>query len=846
MEFLKPSLVKQRILFGFGLIIFIFMLIGGVVSYEVQSLNQLTLKIYNHPLTVSNAALRASMGVAKMHRSMKDVVLADKHLPIEKAISHVNDEEKRVYHELDIVKKRILGPEGQALIKETLNLFQAWLPIRQEIIDLVRNGNKEKAAFITKEKGAKHVLMLEDKMTELNSYAQAKADSFIAMSRKVHNRSIFLTNMAVLVGVILSTVIAFLTTRQVMEAFASKKNAEKRLEEIFSHMKSGGGVYKAVNDGEDFIILAHKRTADLKEEPDSGDDLIGRSFLDVFPAGRRYGLFDALKRVWKTGTSENYPMTIYDGDEITAWRSNYVFRLSTGEVVAIYDDITQSKQMEKDLLENEYLFRSIFDTSPSPINLNRLDDGRFIMVNQKFLELTGYEENEVINRTAVDINIWVNLGRRQEFFERLINNWKVDDFEAEFRCKDGRIINAVISGKLLSYGNEPHLLAVTRDITQLKQTQQDLLDAHTQLEKRYVSSTEKLKESEIKYASLVDNMLTGVHIIVDEKIVFVNRKFAKIFGYSNKEELLGMNITEFIYPDDLRNYETLYRENVDEESGYEVRGIKKNGDIVYLLGRNTPVEFNGKQASLGIFSNITTLKEAEKMQHKTEEELRILSAQLLSAEERERKRIASDIHDSIGQSLSAIKFSVENALVSIDAHSVAAAQKALEKVVPLSQQSIDEVRRIIMDLRPSTLDDLGLVATISWFCREFEAVFTHMSVVREIRVKEDDIPEMLKTVIYRIVQEALNNAAKYSEANSIFLGLIKTAGNLELKIEDKGIGFNSEILAVREHDRRGLGLASMKERTYLSGGTIKILSAPGSGTMIHIVWPLANFNACKA
>ena len=836
MKFLEPSPIKKRIAFGFGLIIIIFILIGVVASYEVKSLSRLTFIIYNHPLTVSNAALQANVGVVKMHRSMQDVVLAEEHQQIEKALSKVNDEAKRVYHELDIVKKRILGPEGQALINETLTLFDAWLPIREEVIDLVRKGDKEEAALITNEKEAEHVLLLENKMTELNFYARKKADSFITATQKVHNRSILFTNMAVLVGIILSSAIAFLTTRQIMETFSRKKEAEKLLEEIFSNMKSGGGIYRAVNNGEDFIILAHKKPADQIELQNPGQKLAGKHFLDVFPAARQYGLFDALRRVWKTGIPENFPVTIYDGDTITAWRSNYVFRLSTGEVASIYEDNTSSKQLEKALLENEYLFRSIFNTSPCSINMNRLDDGKFVMINQKFLELTGYEKDEIIDKTAIDINIWKDIEKRQEFFAQLVDKWQVNDFEADFRRKDGRIITAMVSGKLLSYRNEPHLLAVTRDITQLKQIQHDLIAAHAQLEKKYTVSTEKLKESEIKYSSLVDTMLTGVHMIVEGRIVFVNRKFAKMFGY-RKDELLGMNITELIHPDDQEGYIRIYRTNFDEEAGYEVRGIMKNGDTICLFGRNTPIDFNGLGASLGIFSNITSLKEAEKQRRKSEEELRSLSAQLLSAEERERKRIARDIHDSIGQSLSAIKFSVENALVAIDAHSVETAQEALKKIIPISQQSIDEVRRIIMDLRPSTLDDLGLVATISWFCREFENVFGHIRVERFIKVKENDIPETLKTVIYRIVQEALNNAAKYSGADTIFLRIVKPAGDLELHIEDQGIGFNMDLLAERDRQRRGMGLSSMKERVYLSGGAIKILSAPGSGTQINIVWP---------
>ena len=144
-----------------------------------------------------------------------------------------------------------------------------------------------------------------------------------------------------------------------------------------------------------------------------------------------------------------------------------------------------------------------------------------------------------------------------------------------------------------------------------------------------------------------------------------------------------------------------------------------------------------------------------------------------------------------------------------------------------------------MDLRPSMLDDLGLIATISWFCREFESVYTNVTVEKDIDAQEDDIPPSLKIVIYRIMQEALNNAAKYSQNDSIKVHLKKSTGSLELAIEDKGIGFDIKTVRSRISNRTGIGLSSMKERAQLSGGTFTIQSSPEAGTRIHVIWPLA-------
>ncbi|MDW7773919.1 MAG: PAS domain S-box protein [Desulfobulbaceae bacterium] len=637
-------------------------------------------------------------------------------------------------------------------------------------------------------------------------------------------------------GVFFTGIVRDISQRKKMEEDA--RTSERRLREIFKLMKGGRGVYRAVDDGKDFVVLEYHRSPEQQDLPEPEHSLVGKRLLEIFPASKEYGLYEVFKRVWKTGKSEYHPVVIYDGEEIKGWRTNYVYRLSTGEIIALFEDITERKRMEKSLLESENLFRSIFDTSPDPINITRLKDGNFILVNQKFLELTGFKRHEVIGRNAGQLNIWRDPKRREQFYAQLLEKWQVNEFDSEFRRKDGRILSAIISAKLLSYKNEPHILSVSRNITELKKAQQELLEAHEKLEKRYVASSEKLKESEVKYSSLVEALLTGVYMCEDGKVIFVNRQFVEMFGY-RKDELLGMNFSDLFHPEDLENGLicgiTPSGETI--EGGYEIRGIRKNGDVMYLLGRNTAVEFNGRRAILGNIADITRRKEVEKIRLKTEEELRDLSAKLISAEEIGRKRIARDIHDSIGQALSAIKFCVESSLLSIADRSFDTAERSLQKIVPLTQHSIDEVRRIIMDLRPSMLDDLGLVATISWFCREFESIFTNIRIEKDIPVEEKDIPVSLKTVIYRIIQEALNNAAKHSKTDKIFLRLAGTGENLELLIEDRGIGFDVEEVAVKEGSEKGMGLAGMRERAHLSGGTFTILSAPGNGTRIHILWP---------
>jgi signal transduction histidine kinase len=136
------------------------------------------------------------------------------------------------------------------------------------------------------------------------------------------------------------------------------------------------------------------------------------------------------------------------------------------------------------------------------------------------------------------------------------------------------------------------------------------------------------------------------------------------------------------------------------------------------------------------------------------------------------------------------------------------------------------------DLRPSVLDDLGIVPAMNWFCREYQKTYSHICVEKQIDVSENDVNDSLKTAIFRVSQEAMNNVAKHSKATAVDLGLRKENGEIELTIRDNGQGFNPETT------RKGLGLSTMRERVELSGGTFDLQSAIGKGTLIHVSWPL--------
>jgi PAS domain S-box-containing protein len=359
------------------------------------------------------------------------------------------------------------------------------------------------------------------------------------------------------------------------------------------------------------------------------------------------------------------------------------------------------------------------------------------------------------------------------------------------------------------------------------------------------------------------------------EVVFWNPEAEKIFGYM-AEEMVGQAIVR-IMPEPFREAHQKGMERVIQSGEAnligrttELIGLRKGGEEFPLelslsnwktkegsfftgilrditvrkrmekdlrqAREDLEMRVQERTANLGqavkvLRAEINDRKRAEKALRESETELRRLSAELISAQEKERRKIARDLHDGIGQILSAAKFSLERQL-DLNEKGQAPSRQALQPVIEQVQSSIEEVRRISSDLWPSILDDLGLLMAVNWFCRNFQGIYAAIQVEKEIRIQENEIPRSLKIVIYRVLQEAMNNVAKYSQTQTVQLFLQKADGRIDLRVKDLGLGFDLE------NATKGLGLASMKERTELAGGTFQISSTRGEGTVVHASWPV--------
>lgn len=240
------------------------------------------------------------------------------------------------------------------------------------------------------------------------------------------------------------------------------------------------------------------------------------------------------------------------------------------------------------------------------------------------------------------------------------------------------------------------------------------------------------------------------------------------------------------------------------------------------------------QAATSALSNVLlrrTLEDSKKR-------LQNLSAQLFRSGEEDRKQFAREIHDDLGQPLVAIKVGLDNALYDLDDNAPSGLRRWLVTAAGLAKSMVDRVRMMQDAMYPAALQDFGPLVALDAFINTYKQIYPGLDVNKVILIRDSDIPESLGTILFRIVQEALYNAAKHSNCDSVSVALEKRDHRLRLAIRDDGKGFDLSATSPKPNTLSGLGLPSMRERTEISGGSFSIHSSPGKGTFIQIEWPL--------
>jgi signal transduction histidine kinase len=215
---------------------------------------------------------------------------------------------------------------------------------------------------------------------------------------------------------------------------------------------------------------------------------------------------------------------------------------------------------------------------------------------------------------------------------------------------------------------------------------------------------------------------------------------------------------------------------------------------------------------------------------------RSLSRQLIKAQEKERKRIASELHDGIAQSIGAVKYRIEGAVASLERRYPDLDLSALDGAVDEIKGLVEEVRRISSNLSPSMLEDFGIHVALEWLCKEFKAQNRGVEVECSVRIDEGDTPELVKVAIYRVAQEALQNIAKHASATQVAATLELADDSVKLLISDNGMGFDQQESRTGYDGKSGLGLRSMQERVEATGGQFELKSVPQKGVEVTALW----------
>jgi PAS domain S-box-containing protein len=517
-------------------------------------------------------------------------------------------------------------------------------------------------------------------------------------------------------------------------------------------------------------------------------------------------------------------------------------------IVGISRDITERKQAEEALLLSRFCIDNagigIYQTSP---------EGTIFSVNDFACKSLGYSADELCALSVFDIDPVITMGKMLEIKKTLEASGAVTH-ETLHRRKDGTTFPVEITANTVIYRGKEYVFSFVKDITERKQAEDALRESEARLKMamdmarlvkwEYTVKTGMFTFDDQFYAlygtssereggaSMPAEVYARRFLPPEESTVVVSGIEAVLTNSNNQLEhwIIGLDGLEhrIIRSDGEERFIVVRAEAVRDQTGsiVKIRGV--NQDITERKLMEEELRKSRDELDLRVKERTAELEKAN-------EQLRSVPCRLIAVQEEERKRLASELHDSIAQTLALLKLYVVNALDMRDSGNSQEALKILDQFVPILQRSIEETRAICTGLRPRTLEQMGIIATLKWHCREFSRLYPMHHVELAIDIKEDAIPESLKIVLFRITQEALNNVAKHSQAQWIDVSLLRNRAGIELTIADNGIGMDLDTI-FQTKGTNSLGLVGMKERAELVGGAFFIKSEPAKGTTVRARW----------
>lgn len=577
----------------------------------------------------------------------------------------------------------------------------------------------------------------------------------------------------------------------------------------------------------------------------------------------------ALKQAVKDGSdvhNREYEITNIDGKKVPIICSTSVFRDDSGRIIGgieIFKDITELKRLQEEIVRREKKYRRIFEGSHDMIYTSNLN-GKILDVNQAGVEMLGFRNKEEMLGIASVRRLYRHVQDRDKFLNLINKEGAVKDFEVEFKRKDDAPIHVLISSR--RYENpatgDIEYEGIIKDITRRKRTEEDLKQRNLEL------SILNSVAVALNHSSDLNHILK---VTLRNVLKVLRLKRGAIFLIDREKKKAGLTVEQGLHvraPDDSDRIlfkDALLKKHLLEEEvqltpkptfpsfqvSYRAKGsqaapwlscylITFKGRGVGFFGLDIPsarmlssheVHLLGSLGNfLGEAIENTQLVEMVRLHR---QELRGLTEKLFQSQEEERRRIARELHDEAGQSLTAVKLALDR----LEEKCTSKKEGLNEEIGEIRRMIVrtsSEIKRLSYRLHPTLLSDLGLEPALNLY---FKEVANHSGLDIDFHMVGFDhrLDVETETVFYRFSQEALTNTLKHANAENFRLSIIKSYPMIIFLAEDDGVGFDGKI---RGNDKRSLGLIGMRERASLLDGMFQVRSTPGEGTRIRIEIPL--------
>ena len=489
-------------------------------------------------------------------------------------------------------------------------------------------------------------------------------------------------------------------------------------------------------------------------------------------------------------------------------------------------EIEERKRAEEELKRTKEYLENVISNSVDAIGIvDRA--GRFLLWNRRAEEIYGYSFDELAGKTAFEL--YSDPSELKKMLAQLRQEGVVREFEIGMKKKDGATVPMDISISLLKDegGRTIGSVCVARDLSGRKQAEMELKRAQEELSLYSKELERKVKQRTREITGILKYTPAVVYIKdKDGGYRLVNSRFEELFRITHEEikgktdyDIFPQEVADQFRMSDLQVLKERRPRQVEESIPQE------DGVHTYLLVKFPIYDDQGVANGLcGIATDITELKKAQ-------DQLRRLSGSIMARQEKERTAIARELHDELGQVLTALRMDAVWLAENLKGKDAKAGDRAL-KMRELIDTTIDEVRGLATRLRPGVLDHLGLIDALEWYAAEFRKRTGIACIFKPSNVTRVD--DFVATAAYRIAQEALTNVARHSFATQARITLKKTKGCLTLEVVDNGHGFDTGKIEESEC----LGLAGMRERAALLGGSLEIQSKPQKGTQVCFKLPL--------